>query len=327
MLQRASQHQRLYPGRGVGQIRPHNHPPAALGIDLGGTKIAGQIFDTSWGLCASTHIDTPTDYADLVRALAKVADWATDTAGGPLAIGIGTAGLINPADGTALAANLPISGHRFGADIAQAIGQPVTVLNDSRAFALSEASLGVGQGYRTVLGLIIGTGVGGGIAIDGQLIPGAGALGGEFGHTSASAPLVLEHGLPLVRCGCGRIGCIETLVSGAGLARIGTMTMNETLGPRTLVTQRSIDPRAQAAWDIWCKLAADLIRDLILTVDPDCIVLGGGLSRIPDITTDLTTATAAAHLPGFPVPPIILAEGGATSGARGAAYAAFTAQK
>lgn len=307
----------------MGQIGSQRHDFAALGIDLGGTKIAAQIFDHRWQLQDSRQIATPAGYDDLIAALVGLVEWADAAAGVPLPIGIGSAGLINPMDGTALAANLPTAGLPFPADITRAIGRPITYLNDSRALALSEAVLGGGIGHRTVMALIIGTGVGGGVAIDGRLLSGPSHTGGEFGHVSASAALVVQHGLPLVPCGCGRVGCIETLISGAGLSRIGAVTLGQVLDAPAIAARRASDPAAQAAWDIWCALTADLIRGLILTVDPDCIVLGGGLSQIPGIATDLAAATSAAFLPGFPVPPIHLAQGGDTSGARGAAYAAL----
>lgn len=310
----------------MGALIPKNTKGAALGIDLGGTKIAARIFDDGWQTQHSKRIPTPTCYGDLIVALTDLVQWADAKAGGALPVGIGSAGLINPANGLALAANLAISGQAFPADISHAIGRRVTYLNDSRALTLSEAVLGAGQGCRTVIGLIMGTGVGGGIAVDGRLLDGPSQTGGEFGHVSASAALVAQHGLPLVPCGCGRIGCVETLISGAGLSRIGVVTTGRVLDAPALMALRRDDPGAQAAWDIWCALTADLIRGLILTVDPDCIVLGGGLSKIPGIAADLQAATAAAQFSGFPVPPIRLAQGGDTSGARGAAYAAVLAQ-
>ncbi|WP_439154071.1 ROK family protein [Yoonia sp.] len=310
----------------MGALIPENCKLAALGIDLGGTKIAARIFDDRWQIQHGSRVATPARYGDLIVALKDLVQWADAKAGAALPVGIGSAGLINPADGLALAANLAISGHAFPADIIHAIGRRVTYLNDSRALTLSEAVLGAGQGARTVLGLILGTGVGGGVAIEGRLLDGAGHVGGEFGHVSASAALVAQHGLPLVQCGCGRTGCVETLISGAGLSRIGAVTMGQLLDAPALIARRSADPGAQAAWDIWCALTADLIRSLILTVDPDCIVLGGGLSQIPGIVADLQAAMAVAQFSGFPVPPVHLAQGGDTSGARGAAYAAVMAQ-
>lgn len=310
----------------MGAIDLEIQDTAALGIDLGGTKIAAQIFNNRWQIQDSKRIETPDRYAGLIAALADLVKWADASTGVALPVGIGSAGVINPADGLALAANLPIAGQPFPTDISQAIGRTVTYLNDSRALTLSEAVLGAGQGRHTVLGLVIGTGVGGGVASGGHLLDGPSQTGGEFGHVSASAALVAQHGLPLVKCGCGRVGCVETLISGAGLTRIAAVTTEQELDAPAIVAQRSSDPGAQAAWDIWCALTADLIRGLIFTVDPDCVVLGGGLSQIPGIADDLQAALAAAQFIGFPVPPIYLAQGGDTSGARGAAYAALMAQ-
>lgn len=294
----------------------------AIGIDLGGTKIECQVFADDWSVQDRHRVETPADYDTLVAAIRDLITWGAGAAGATAPVGIGAAGLINPADGTALTANLPATGKPIPADISAAVGRPVTYINDCRALALSEAVFGAGKPYRTVMSLILGTGVGGGLAIDGQLLTGPTRTGGEYGHVSAPAHLVARHNLPILSCGCGRMGCIETLISGTGLARIGQITMGRTISAPDLVAARATDPQAQAAWDIWCDLTADLICAMVLTVDPDCIVLGGGLSRIPDLATDLTQAAQAAQLPGFDIPPILLAEGGDTSGARGAAYAA-----
>ncbi|WP_296427157.1 ROK family protein [Yoonia sp.] len=294
----------------------------ALGLDIGGTKIEAQIFHAGWGIHATRRIETPRDYTALLVAIADLVAWADSTAGRALPVGIGAAGLINPADGTALTANLAATGRPLPADIMTAVGRPVTYLNDCRALTLSEAVFGAGRPHRSVMALILGTGVGGGIAIDGHLLNGPTQTGGEFGHIAASAQLVIRHNLPVVACGCGRVGCIETLISGPGLTRIGNVTTGRALGPPALIAARSKDAGAQAAWDIWCALTADLIRTLILTVDPGCIILGGGLSNVADVVPDLQAAVAKAQFAGFAVPPIVLASGGDTSGARGAAYAA-----
>ena len=192
----------------------------AIGIDLGGTKMEAQVFDDAWSVAARRRRDTPKDYAELVTELADLIRWADAQTSGTVPVGIGAAGLVNPKTGLALTANLVATGQPFPADIARTVERPVTYVNDCRALALSEAIFGQGKGRRTVMALILGTGVGGGIAVDGSILQGPTHTGGEFGHTSAPAHLVAKHDLPIWRCGCGRMGCIETYIAGPGLARL-----------------------------------------------------------------------------------------------------------
>lgn len=293
----------------------------AAGIDLGGTKTEIRMFDADWQMVASRRSPTPTDYPALVAMMSDQISWARTQATTDLAVGIGAAGLVNPATGLVLAANLCASGHPLPADIAAAARQPITYINDCKALALSEAVFGAGRGHRTVLSITLGTGVGGGIAIDGALLQGPTQMEGEVGHTSAPAHLVVKHGLPLIACGCGRTGCAETLIAGPGLARIAKALTGETLTPREIADRRTTD--MQATWVLWCDLTADLLRNLNLTIDPDIIVLGGGLSLIEGVAADLSSALTRAQLADFAIPPIAIAQGGEVSGARGAAYAAW----
>ncbi len=295
----------------------------AAGIDLGGTKIEVQVFDQDWQVVARNRIATPKEYDVLVCALAGQVVWAEEKAGEKLPVGIGGAGLVNPLTGLALTSNLSASGKPLPHDVEAAVGRPVTYVNDCRALALSEAVFGVGKGLHTVMSLILGTGVGGGISVNGKLLPGPNMTGGEFGHISAPAHLVNQYGLDVVKCGCGRIGCIETFIAGPGLSRIAEKFMGRSLSPSEIVSARAHDVNAQKIWQIWCAFAADLLRTLTLVVDPDIIVLAGGLSQIPGLTDDLNAAVLSARLGDFGVPPVVLAQGGASSGARGAAYAAM----
>ncbi|SFS16773.1 ROK family protein [Yoonia litorea] len=297
----------------------------AVGIDLGGTKIETQVFDGNWNVVARNRQNTPADYADLVAAMAAQIAWADGQSDGPAPVGIGAAGLVNPVDGRALTANLAATGRPFPADIMQAAGRRITYINDCRALALSEAVFGQGRGYRTVMALILGTGVGGGICVDGRILQGPTLTGGEFGHTAAPAHLVQQYDLPIVTCGCGRQGCIETYIAGPGLSRLAKRFTGEDVSPPQIAARRDAD--LSETWQVWCKLTAELLHTLTLTADPDIIVLGGGLSQIDGILKDLSAATKSAQLDGFAIPKLALAEGGNTSGARGAAYAAWQAEQ
>jgi predicted NBD/HSP70 family sugar kinase len=297
---------------------------SAIGIDLGGTKMEAQVFDDAWSVIARERRDTPRDYADLVHDVADLIAWAQDRAEGAVPVGIGAAGLINPNTGLALTANLVATGHPFPADIEKAAGRSVTYVNDCRAMALSEAVFGKGQGYGTVMAVILGTGVGGGIAVNGAILQGPTMTGGEFGHTSAPAHLVKNHNLPVWKCGCGRMGCIETYIAGPGLSRLAKHMTGQDMSPPDIAEQRH--GNMADVWLAWCDLTADMLHSLTLTVDPDVTVLGGGLSHIDGIVDELNAATRRAQIGDFGVPPITLAQGGDTSGARGAAYAAWQAQ-
>ncbi len=296
---------------------------SAVGIDLGGTKIETQVFDDSWAVIARQRQTTPHTYPELVAEMAAQIGWGLDQAGADAPVGIGAAGLINPVDELALTANLPATGHPFPADIERRIGRPITYVNDCRALALSEAVFGRGKGHRTVMSLILGTGVGGGICVNQRILEGPTLTGGEFGHTSAPAHLVAHYGLPVYPCGCGRMGCIETYISGPNLARLAELLTGAVVTPQEIAAARK-DAMAKV-WQIWCELTADLLHTLTLTADPDIIVLGGVLSQIDGLIPDLAQAAKSAQLSNFSTPPLTLAEGGDTSGARGAAYAAWQA--
>ena len=297
----------------------------AAGIDLGGTKIEAQIFAPDWSVTDRRRIDTPKDYNGLVDAMADQIAWIDAMTGASPPIGVAAAGLVNPATGLAYTANLPATGHPFPADISRVAGRPVTYINDCRALTLSEAIFGAARGLTPVVGLILGTGIGGGVAVDGRLIPGPAMVGGEFGHTYAPAHLVVQHGLPVLRCGCGRMGCIETLIAGPGLTRIAHVITGQALTPPEVIAAKSKDQKTAQAYEIWCALVAELLMTLSFTIDPAAIVLGGGLSNIPGLVGDLTSAQSRVQLPGFTIPRILLAEAGDASGARGAAYAAVQA--
>lgn len=295
----------------------------AAGIDIGGTKIEVQGFAADWTLSARHRVPTPQDYDALVTAIADQARWMDAEAGHPLPIGIGAAGLVDPRTGLAITANLSATGRPLPRDVAAALGRPITWLNDCRAMALSEAVFGAGQGHRCVVSLILGTGVGGGIAFDGTLLPGPLGVGGEFGHFAAPAHLVQEYALPVRQCGCGRIGCFETYVAGPGLSRLAKTVTGQDWTPEAIGASRRTDSGAAQVWDIWCQMTAELLHTLTLVVDPDIVVLAGGLTHIPDLVPDLERYLDKALVLGKPAPRLALAQGGDSSGARGAAFAAY----
>jgi N-acetylglucosamine kinase len=296
----------------------------AGGIDLGGTKIEVQVFGPDWQLVARHRWPTPPGYDHLVTAMADAVHWCEAQGHKGLPVGIAAAGLVNPATGFALTSNLPATGRPFPADIAAAADRPIAWINDCRALALSEATLGAARGADPAVALILGTGVAGGVVSKGALLPSPAQVGGEFGHFPLAAAPVVAHGLPVPACGCGRIGCAETYLSAPGLARIAAHLTGQGHNPEAIVAGRATTPAFARAWDIWLDLATDFLVTLCFTIDPEVIVLGGGLSRAPGLTDDLTTRLSQATLAGFPIPAIRLAQGGDASGARGAALHALS---
>jgi len=258
---------------------PDVEPKLFGAIDLGGTKIEACLFDERLDLVAKRRVTTPKkNYADLLDAIVDEVRWLEETAGVALAVGIGIPGLIDPATGVSTTANLPATGRTLSSDLSARLGRPTPVANDCKCFVLSEANGGAGAGRRTVFGLVLGTGVGGGISVDGKVVLGLNGLPGEVGHFGLPAELVARHKLPLPVCGCGRTGCYETLVSGPGISRIAEHLIGRAAEPAAIAAAAAAgDAVMGEVFDIWLALLAELVHTIQLTVDPDCVVLGDGL--------------------------------------------------
>jgi predicted NBD/HSP70 family sugar kinase len=298
----------------------------AAGIDVGGTKIEARLFAPDWQVLASRRTVAPNDsYENLLAATADQYRWLRAQAGGAdVPVGVGFPGFIDHASGHMVVANLPVAGRNLGDDLTRIIGHDVPFVNDVRAFALSEATLGAGRGFRSVYGLVIGTGLAGGLAINGKIQHGRNGAAGEVGHTPLAAPMMAKYDLPGVICGCGRLGCQETYVSGTGLARIAEVTLGRSLTAAEIASGAADGDRdLDRVMDVWTDLACSLLQNIILTVDPDCIVIGGGVSNIAGIDTRLAARLPDNMLRGVSPPPIRLAQGGDSSGTRGAALMAL----
>lgn len=290
----------------------------AAGIDLGGSKIELQRFGPDWQCLSSQRIPTPDTYPALLDALCALIEDAR--AGQDLPVGIGTPGVVQPGQGRLFAGNIAASGHPVAADLRARAGGALAVLNDAQALTLSEAVFGAGKGAARVAGLVLGTGVGGGFARGGTLDPGHSGAGGEFGHIPVPAALLQELRLPVLPCACGARGCFEPYVSGAGVTRLGEALLGRAVSAEGLAgPPKALSP----VWEAWTALVAALARILTLTLDPQVIVLGGGLSRLPGCCEAIADKLSGAQFPGLPVPLLVPAEGGDASGARGAAFAAW----
>jgi fructokinase len=251
-----------------------------IGIDLGGTKIEGIALDDDGAALARKRIATPTEsYRATVEAIAGLMAALERDTGRRGTVGIGTPGAISPATGLIKNANSTrLNGQPLDRDLEAALGRKVRLANDANCFAMSEATDGAAAGARVVFGVILGTGCGGGIVVEGRILTGANAIGGEWGHNPLPAP---RDGEPFgQRCYCGRVGCIETFISGTGLSGDHRRVAGADLTAEQIVAgaERG-EPACQATLDRYIDRLARCLGSVINIVDPDAIVLGGGLSN------------------------------------------------
>lgn len=296
------------------------------GIDIGGTKIEARLFSDDLATVKVRRIPTPkARLADFIDALAEQVQWLEQVSdqGRALPVGMAIPGLIDAHTGRAFTSNLPASGHDIAALLEERIGRRLPLMNDCQAFALSEANGGAGEGFRTVVGLIMGTGVGAGLTCDGRLTPRFNGSALEIGHIGIPAHVSASGDLPLWDCGCGKRGCFEQYVSGTGLAVLGAHRLQRPVTAEEIVAcaQAGDAEHQRVLWQ-WAEIAAELLLIIQLTHDPDCIVLGGGLSRIPDVVSLVEKPFQSLKLGEMRLPAIRSAIHGDSSGARGAAIIA-----
>lgn len=257
-----------------------------LGIDLGGTKISALALDASGAVRARRRIEAPRgDYAATLSAicgLVQAIEGALLSPDAPRArVGVGIPGTISPATGLVKNANSTwLIGQPLDRDLAAALDRPVRLANDADCFALSEACDGAAAGANPVFGVILGTGVGGGIVIDGRLVAGPNAIAGEWGHNPLPQPTDAER--PGPACYCGRHGCIETFLSGPGLAHDYAENGGDEQADAAAVADRAErgEPAARAALERYLDRLARALGSVINLLDPERIVLGGGVGNL-----------------------------------------------
>jgi N-acetylglucosamine kinase len=271
-------------------------PGVLWGIDLGGTKIEGAIVDAARPDRVVTRTRVPTEseggYTHVITRIVSVVEQLEAATGGrrPAVIGIGTPGAIEPSTGTIKNSNtVCLNGRPLARDLSIALGAEARLANDANCFALAEATLGAAAGRDVVLGLILGTGVGGGIVVGGRVLHGHHGIAGEWGHNP-----MREEDSP---CYCGRRGCVETVIAGPALERF-----HESLASRRL-TLRDIAARAEsgdaAAAATLGRLTAkfgEAIAAVINILDPDAIVIGGGVGNIGRLYESETREAIRRHL-------------------------------
>lgn len=292
-----------------------------LGIDLGGTKIAGIVLDADGVRQAEHRVPTPRgDYAATLRAIAAMVWRLEAEADGGCTVGLGMPGAISPATGLVKNANSDwLNGRPFVHDLEAILGRPVRAENDANCLAVSEAVDGAGAGEALVWAVILGTGVGSGIAVNGRPVAGRGRIAGEWGHNPLPAPRDDER--PGPACYCGRRGCIETWVSGPGLAADHARSTGRAASGEAIVAGlRAGDAAAGATVAAYLDRLGRSVAHVVNILDPDVIVIGGGLSRVPEILAGLPAATAPHVFSDRFDTPIRPSLHGDASGVRGAAW-------
>ena len=305
---------------------PTTSRPLRIGIDLGGTKIEGVLMDDAGTERPRRRVPTPRDdYGATVDAIVALINELLAEAGvgrtpSSATVGVATPGSLSPRTGRMQNANSTwLNGQALGPDLAERLGRPVRLANDANCFALSEALDGAAAGARNVVGIILGTGCGAGVVIEGRLLDGPRGIGGEWGHNPL--PWAEPDELPGPLCWCGRRGCMETWVSGPALAEAYLRSGGNTSSTEDIVARAEAgEDCARAVRDAHASRLARGLAHVVNILDPDVIVLGGGLSRL---------AHLYEVLPGLMAPHIFADDTsvdirpprwGDASGARGAAW-------
>ena len=259
-----------------------------FGLDLGGTKMEAVLLDDEGDIVWRERRATPAqNYDEIIETIIDLTQIAEIESGHEASIGVGMPGSLSPKTGLVRNSNTQsLNGKPIKQDLESRLAREIRIANDANCFAMSEAADGAGQGAQSVFGVILGTGCGGGLVIDGRLQNGVNGVGGEWGHNPLAAPTAEE--VPGPPCYCGRNGCNEVWISGSGFARDHAAINGETLSAEEIIASDSA--AAKASLERLCDRIARALGAVVNLVDPEVIVLGGGLSnvealyaRIPEI--------------------------------------------
>lgn len=250
-----------------------------FGIDLGGTKTEIVALDDGGRELLRRRVATPKDYHGTLDQIATLVRDAETQLGARASVGIGSPGSLSRATGLLRGSNsVCLNGKPIKADLEVLLGREVRITNDANCFALSEATDGAGQGAEVVFGVILGTGVGAGIVVRGQVLTGPNAIAGEWGHNPLPWPNGTER--PGPSCFCGQSGCIETFLSGPGIERDHLAATGERVPAQEIVARASKGGDADATMRRYEERLARALAHVINLLDPDVIVLGGGMSNV-----------------------------------------------
>lgn len=292
-----------------------------IGLDLGGTKIEIAALDADRRITERRRIATPEgDYDAILAAICTLISETEQALGAQASIGIATPGSLSSATGLLRNSNSTcLNGKPFKQDLERALGRPVRIANDANCFALSEAVDGAAAGVGVVFGVILGTGVGGGVVVDGKVLTGVNAIAGEWGHNPL--PAMHDDERPGSLCYCGRLGCIETFLSGPALAADHQRVAGIDINAEAIVARaQSGDPVCQTSLSRYEERLARSLASVINVLDPDVIVLGGGLSNVDRIYENLPRLLEPHVFSEIVQTRVVKNSHGDSSGVRGAAW-------
>ncbi|MGN6148924.1 MAG: ROK family protein [Rhizomicrobium sp.] len=292
-----------------------------FGIDLGGTKIEVAALAPSGEIVLRERTPTPRgDYEATVTAIRDLVTGAESKLGVQGTVGVAIPGTVSSKTGLVKNANsTKLIGHPLDNDLSTALGRTVRLANDANCFALSEASDGAAAGKSVVFGIIAGTGVGGGVVVDGKIITGAHSIGGEWGHNPLPGARADE--MPGPQCYCGKHGCIEAWCSGPFFeAQFEAATGRKFSAREIAAAAENGDAQAKTVMERWLDRFARSIATLVNILDPNAIVFGGGLSNIDAIYRELPPRVEHYAFTPEGSTPIFKNKHGDSSGVRGAAW-------
>lgn len=289
-----------------------------FGLDLGGTKMEAVLLNEAGEIVWRQRKPTPSEeYEAIIETIAELVDEADRESAQEISIGIGMPGSLSPKTGLVRNSNTQcLNGRTIQQDLERKLARKVRLANDANCFALSEATDGAGAGAQSVFGVIIGTGCGGGLVFNGELQNGANSIGGEWGHNPLAAPRAEE--LPGPPCYCGRQGCNEVWISGSGFARDHEAVTGEKLTAGEIIASDS--DTAKASLERLCDRVARALGAVVNLVDPEVIVLGGGLSNVDALYTDIPEIWDAYIFSDVIETRLVKNQHGDASGVRGAAW-------
>lgn len=293
-----------------------------IGVDLGGTKIEAIALAPGGAERARLRVPTPRGYEEMLTAIAELVARVERESGATrgVPVGIGIPGAIVPGTGLVKNANSTwLNGQPLGADLERRLGRPVRLTNDANCFALSEAADGAGAGGDVVFGVILGTGVGGGIVVGGRVLDGVNLIAGEWGHNPLPWPTPDEY--PGPDCYCGKRGCIEAWLSGPGFVADHSRCTGNSIGSREIVAAAAAgEPTARASLARYHDRLARALASVINLLDPDVVVLGGGMSNVPGLAADVTALLPRWVFSDTVLTRVVRNAHGDSSGVRGAAW-------
>jgi len=291
-----------------------------IGVDLGGTKIEAIALGGGGDVLARQRVATPPSYDGTLDAIVRLVRGVEEEVGQRGTVGVGVPGVVVPTTGLVKNANSTwLIGQALERDLSRLLERPIRTMNDANCFALSEAADGAGAGASVVFGVILGTGVGGGIVVDGRCLVGPNLIAGEWGHNPL--PWMTADEFPGPPCYCGKIGCIESFLSGPGFERDHARRSGRSERSRDVVIAASLgDEDAVESIALYHDRLARALASVINLLDPDVVVLGGGMSNLPGLAAAVTPLLLNYVFSDSVKTRVVANAHGDSSGVRGAAW-------